>query len=132
MEYTIRSMYQDFVRRVAEGRKKSPEEIGVIAQGRVWSGADGLKNGLVDVLGGLETAILIARSRSGIPATAEVTLLQFPEPGLIDFDRFFSGLVGIETKQSDPLMEHLLFRLRHNGRGMMMLPLEEIDLQRTY
>ena len=132
MEYTIRSMYRDFVGRVAEGRKKSPDEIGVIAQGRVWSGTDGLKNGLVDVLGGLETAILIAKSRAGIPATAEATLLQFPEPGLINFNQFLPKIIGIETKQSDPLMDHLLFRLRHNGLGMMMLPLEDIDLQRTY
>lgn len=132
MEYSIRSMYQDFVRRVAEGRKKSPDEIGVIAQGRVWSGYDGLKNGLVDVLGGLETAITIAKSRAGIPATAEATLLQFPEPRLINFNQFLPRIIGIETKQSDPLMEHLLFRLRHNGKGMMIVPLEDIDLQRTY
>lgn len=132
MEYTIRSMYQDFVTRVAEGRKKTPDEIGAIAQGRVWSGYDGLKNGLVDVLGGLETAIQIAKERAGIPAGAEVNILQLPEPGLINFNQFLPRLIGIETKQSDPLMEHLLFRLRHNGQGMMMLPVEEIDLQRTY
>lgn len=132
MEYTIRSMYQDFVRRVAEGRKRSPDEIGLIAQGRVWSGTDGLKNGLVDVLGGLETAISIAKERAGIPATSETTLLQFPEPGLINFNQFLPKVIGIEMQQRDPLMEHLLFRLRHNGKGMMMLPLEEIDLQRTY
>lgn len=132
MEYTIRSMYQDFVRRVAEGRKKTPDEIGVIAQGRVWSGNDGLKNGLVDVLGGLETAILIAKSRAGIPASAEVTILQLPEPGLINFNQFLPKIIGIETTQRDPFLEHLLFRLRHNGQGMMMMPLEEIDLTRTY
>jgi len=132
MEYTIRSMYQDFVRRVAEGRKKTPDEIGSIAQGRVWSGYDGLNHGLVDVLGGLETAIAIAKECAGIPVTAETSILQYPEPGLIDFNRFLPKIVGVETKQNDPLMEHLLFRLRHNGQGMMILPLEDIDLQRNY
>ncbi len=132
MEYTIRSMYDDFVRRVAGGRKKSPDEIGLIAQGRVWSGTDGLKNGLIDMLGGLETAISIAKAHAGIPAEAEATILQLPEPGLINFNQFLPKIIGIETKQSDPLMDHLLFRLRHNGRGMMMLPLEDINLKRTY
>jgi protease-4 len=132
MEYTIRSMYQDFVRRAAEGRKKSPDEIGLIAQGRVWSGYDGLKNGLVDILGGLETAISIAKERAGIPAESEVTILELPKPGLINFNQFLPKIVGFEARERDPLIEHLLFRLRQNGRGMMMLPVEEIDLQRIY
>jgi protease-4 len=132
MEYTIRSMYQDFVRRAAEGRKKHPDEIGLIAQGRVWSGYDGLKNGLVDKLGGIETAISIAKERAGIPTESEATILELPKPGLINFNQFLPKIVGIEARERDPLIEHLLFRLRHNGRGMMMLPVEEIDLQRIY
>jgi protease-4 len=132
MEYTIRSMYKDFVQRVATGRNRSEDHIASIAQGRVWSGYDGLANGLVDVLGGLEIAIDIAKKRAGIPSTDEINILQLPRPGFINFNQFIPKLVGLDTKQQDPLMEHLLFRLRHNGQVMMVLPLEDIDFNRVY
>lgn len=132
MEYTIRSMYKDFVQRVATGRGKNEDYIASIAQGRVWSGYDGFANGLVDVLGGLEIAIDIAKKRAGIPSTDEINILQLPRPGFINFNQFIPKLVGLETKQQDPLMEHLLFRLRHNGQVMMVLPLEDIDFNRVY
>lgn len=58
--------YDTFLSRVADGRHKSKEEIHEVAQGRVWNAIDAKKNGLVDVLGGLETAIAIAKEKAGI------------------------------------------------------------------
>ena len=49
--------YQDFVSRVAAGRKQTPQQIDAIAQGRVWAGADALHLGLVDRIGTLEDAV---------------------------------------------------------------------------
>ena len=49
--------YDDFVRRVAEARKMSIEDVGIVARGRVWTGADAIERGLVDELGGLRTAV---------------------------------------------------------------------------
>jgi protease-4 len=132
MEYTIRSMYKDFVQRVATGRKKSEEYIGSIAQGRVWSGYDGLSNGLVDVLGGLETAVNIARERAGIPKQDEINILSLPKPGFINFNQFIPKVIGVESGKKDPLFEHLKFRLQHNGRPMPVLPVEDIDFLRVY
>ncbi len=48
--------YSQFLHRVADGRKKSVEEIDKIAQGRVWAGLDAQRIGLVDHLGGLKDA----------------------------------------------------------------------------
>lgn len=57
---SIEDIYETFVNRVAAGRNMTFEEVDAIAQGRVWTGADAIKNGLVDELGGLENAIAYA------------------------------------------------------------------------
>jgi protease-4 len=58
--------YQEFVSRVAEERDKPVEEVDRIARGRVWSGADGLRLGLVDHLGDLDAAITAAADRADL------------------------------------------------------------------
>lgn len=57
---SIESVYSTFLNRVAQGRKMTIEQVDAVAQGRVWSGADALKNGLIDEIGGLEKAIAYA------------------------------------------------------------------------
>jgi protease IV len=52
--------YQEFVDRVAAGRRETPQQIDAIGQGRVWAGADARKIGLVDHLGTLEDAVKAA------------------------------------------------------------------------
>jgi len=53
-------IYQDFIGKVAVGRKRSTEQINEIAQGRVWSAAKAKEIGLVDDLGGLDRALAAA------------------------------------------------------------------------
>jgi protease-4 len=65
VERELEGVYRAFVGVVAEGRKKSFEEIDVLAQGRVWSGADAHARGLVDELGGFDTALDLVRARIG-------------------------------------------------------------------
>jgi protease-4 len=65
MERELSAIYQAFVAVVARGRKKSTEQVEEVAQGRVWTGADALKNGLVDKLGGFEEALAALRARIG-------------------------------------------------------------------
>ena len=57
---SIEHIYVTFVNRVAEGRKMTFEEVDEIAQGRVWTGIDAKRLGLVDEIGGLEQAIKYA------------------------------------------------------------------------
>jgi protease IV len=52
--------YQEFLDRVAAGRRETPQQIDAIGQGRVWAGADGRRIGLVDRLGTLEDAVQAA------------------------------------------------------------------------
>jgi protease-4 len=58
--------YEEFLGHVAEGRKKTRDEVHAIAQGRVWIGSDALKNGLVDKLGLFDDAVKSAAARADI------------------------------------------------------------------
>ena len=69
---TIDAIYDDFVAKVAEGRRRTVAEIERVARGRVWTGRDAVDAGLVDELGGLRRAIEIARTHSGLPEDAPV------------------------------------------------------------
>ncbi|WP_271406725.1 signal peptide peptidase SppA [Tenacibaculum soleae] len=56
----VEQIYTTFVNRVAVGRNMTFEQVNEIAQGRVWTGKEALKNGLVDKLGNLNDAITVA------------------------------------------------------------------------
>ncbi len=60
IQQIINQGYQDFIERVAEARDMKPEEVDKIGQGRVWSGLDAQRIGLVDQLGSLDDAIASA------------------------------------------------------------------------
>jgi protease IV len=125
-ERWIRKLYAEFVRKVADGRTMSTEAIDSIGQGRVWSGLDGRRLGLVDVLGGMETAVNIARDRAGIADDDEPTIVESPRPGLFNLSGLFPSPIGISVSaENDPWIDHLLFRLRHNGVPMPVMPLED-------
>lgn len=57
MQAYVNNGYELFVKRCAEGRGKSIDEIKAVAEGRVWDGQSALKHGLVDKLGGLDVAL---------------------------------------------------------------------------
>ncbi len=79
--------YRDFVRRVAEDRGMTVEEVDAVARGRVWTGADAAERGLVDELGGLRCAVGRAKVLAGLDADADVTLTAFPGSGVRDYLR---------------------------------------------
>ena len=128
-ENSIKSLYKEFVEKVAWGRKSAFDRIDSIAQGRVWSGADGKQRGLVDVLGGLEAAIEIAKEKAGIEKRMEVGIVELPSKGLIDFSALMPRLIGLEERgEKNDILEMLRFRLKHNGQPLPMLPLEDIEI----
>ena len=63
----ILATYKSFVTKVATARKKTFDQIDTIAQGRVWMGQQADQNGLVDHLGGLDTAVDLIRQRTKLP-----------------------------------------------------------------
>jgi len=62
----VEKTYRQFKQRVAEGRGKDTAYIETIAQGHVWTGRQGIANGLVDELGGLDEAIAYAAKKANL------------------------------------------------------------------
>jgi protease IV len=125
MEKIMKHYYKEFVAKVASGRKKSVQEIEAVAEGHFYSGYEGKDKGLVDVLGGLETAVAIAKERAGISTCEEVTIVEMPAKGLFNFDGLIQKFMPFQTDvQEDPFIEQLKFRIRHNGEVMPMMPVE--------
>ncbi|GAA3758075.1 signal peptide peptidase SppA [Salinactinospora qingdaonensis] len=75
-------VYDDFTAKVAEARGMTREQVHEVARGRVWTGADAHTHGLVDELGGVETAAGIARKRAGLPSMT--ALRPFPQPNPLE------------------------------------------------
>lgn len=76
----ILDTYEQFLDRCAEGRKMPKDEIRKLAGGRVYTGRDALKIGLVDRLGGVNDAIGAVREMANIPPSAEIKLVHYPRP----------------------------------------------------
>ncbi|HEV8121003.1 MAG TPA: signal peptide peptidase SppA [Candidatus Polarisedimenticolia bacterium] len=76
----LQRVYKDFVGKVAQGRNKTFDEVHAIAQGRIWTGEDALKLGLVDELGGLPEAIAAAKKLAHIGEKESIDLVEVPEP----------------------------------------------------
>jgi protease-4 len=98
VETFMQGFYQNFIGKVAESRKSTPEAIHRVAQGRVWTGRQALAHGLVDALGGLDTAVALAKEKAKIPAGEDVQLVVYPERrGLLDAlsEQFGGGTAGL-------------------------------------
>lgn len=80
-------IYADFVERVAQGRRRSTEDVDAVARGRVWTGADALERGLVDELGGLRTAVRRAKILAGLNEDADVRIVSYPGSSLLSLVR---------------------------------------------
>lgn len=66
MQNYVNRGYELFVKRCADGRKMTPDQIKNIAEGRVWTGEDALRIGLVDKIGGLSDAIKLAADKANL------------------------------------------------------------------
>jgi protease-4 len=77
LQNLVDHFYDGFVQRVAQCRHLTTNRVDEIAQGRVWAGADALKIGLVDELGGLDQAIAIAARDAKLGAN--YSIVEFPE-----------------------------------------------------
>lgn len=93
----VEKVYTTFVSRVAAGRKLSFDQVDAIAQGRVWSGSEALKNGLVDEIGGLDAAIKYAAK---LGKTTDYSTKNYPEYEK-DFSKILArlGLPFASTKE---------------------------------
>ena len=103
MTKNVEDFYKTFVGRVAEGRHMTFDAVHQIARGRVWTGADAIKIGLVDTLGGLDLALRIAAEKAGLE---KYTVKDYPKEK--DTWQQLSELLG--DKEDDDL--NLLTKMR--------------------
>ena len=129
-------IYAGFVARVAQGRKLPVARVQEIAKGRVWTGAQAVKLGLVDRLGGFDTALSEARRLGGIGGAGAVAIKRFDKPSAFDsFARLFGRsqaavrtLAAAAWAFGDPqagALADAAVRLRAEGehQAMMLAPL---------
>jgi len=74
----MQATYDTFVEKAAAGRNTTPEKIDAVGQGRVWTGQQAKGLGLVDELGGLDRALVLAKEQAKIPRDSEVELIVYP------------------------------------------------------
>ena len=82
-------IYDDFKDKVAKGRGLTAEQVEELARGRIWSGARAKENGLVDELGGMDTALRLAKEEAGIDEDEDVRIVVFPKD-----EGFLAQLLG--------------------------------------
>lgn len=82
----IDESYRDFVTKVANARHLTFDQIEPVAQGRVWLGSDAQSRGLVDQMGGLDTAVQVLKQKANIAANENVNIDIYPQSRtLFDF-----------------------------------------------
>lgn len=79
IQHQLDEIYTDFTRQVGEARKLEGRRLDAAARGRVFSGIDAKKAGLIDELGGLQLALNIAKAKGGIDESRQVELRAYPE-----------------------------------------------------
>ncbi len=72
-------IYDLFIQRVAESRSLTPEDVDRVGAGRIWTGEQALEHGLVDELGGLETALKRLRSLANLHPNTPLIEMPYPK-----------------------------------------------------
>ena len=114
LDAVLDTIYEDFTAKVAAARRLGPVEIDGAARGRVWSGEDAKRIGLVDVLGGYAEAEGLARDAAGIAPETHSMLVAYPEQKQ-DLDAFVAALEEGEIGESLSRLEALLTFIRYSG-----------------
>lgn len=120
MKAIVFAFYDDFVNKVSQSRNLPVETVRNIAEGRIYSGQDGKALGLVDVIGGLMTAIKIAKASLPPDIAAEAEVIEIPEfKGLVDF-----GLPSLPVRSEttvDPVLDFIKILSENQGEPMFLL-----------
>jgi protease-4 len=93
---SVEKIYNIFLQRVAVGRKLTTVQVDAIGQGRVWSGQDALKIGLVDKIGGMDEALIEAAK---LGKTNQYRTKNYPEIDK-EFGDILSQLGLVQSKES--------------------------------
>ena len=130
MQSSVDTIYELFKGHVARGRKMSMADVDSIAQGRVWTGTDAKRIGLVDGLGGLGRAI---QSAARIAGLSDYKVVTYPEPtdklttmmrrfGANSTSEAMKAAIKEEAGESFEWYQKIQELRQMNGKAMMAMP----------
>ena len=124
IQKSIANVYETFISHVSEGRNISKSSVDEIGQGRIWTGYDAKKIGLIDTYGGIEKAIDIASTLANIDDYRIISLPKKKDPFSEFATKFASGSnisnilldkIGVRTELTKPI-ENILSRDKVQAR----------------
>jgi protease-4 len=131
MQNMVEDVYTTFVNHVSEGRGLTFEQVDAIGQGRVWTGENALKIGLVDKLGDLNDAIKIARNMAHLDNYRVVNLPKQKDP----FEEILNGFSSkvkfsiIENELGDAAKYYKTLQALKGQYGVMVRLPYELEIE---
>jgi protease-4 len=126
LQKSIDEVYTLFKERVATGRNMTLEQVESIASGRVWTGIEAKRVGLVDELGGLREAILIAAKLSGIENNYTLSLLPNKDDSMDKMVNMLKKFVKIDANIQRSVLDEYIERVKAvmnmSGKVMALSP----------
>ena len=126
-ESSARYAYESFRNKAALSRQMSADAMEEVAQGRVWSGRRALTNGLVDALGGIGTAVELAKEQAGMKDKDPVLLLEVSRPKSPLQQLRAQGALALSGLDSVARVSERVQSLAGSGRGAMYM-MDDLDI----
>lgn len=113
MKAQIGGVYHDFVQHVADGRHMKFDGVDDIAGGRVWTGAQGKKNGLVDEVGGFAVALAETKKRAKITGDVQLQIFPREKTGLEAIAELLNtGATAADAAQNPPSLDSMVLQVK--------------------
>ncbi|TKJ39691.1 signal peptide peptidase SppA [candidate division LCP-89 bacterium B3_LCP] len=126
LQQVVEQFYQDFVERVAESRDMDIADVDAIGEGRVWTGRQAVERGLVDLIGGMDVALAVTRSRLGLEETVPLEVEFYPKRkpffNLMTQELFNMRGQALPDVLSDAVEPLSLMAELYNGEPLMFMP----------
>jgi protease-4 len=121
IRHMLNDFYQKFVTLAAQSRGVSYEEIDRVARGRVWNGYDGRSFNLIDLYGGMDESVAIARQLAHIDSAAGVRLIHFPRSRSL-LDQLFNRYYLFESLTLNPVNRLETYLSEFQAKPLYLMP----------
>lgn len=109
LQEKVNSLHEQFVRAIVEERRLSPEKVRALANGKIYTGEEAKKLGLIDELGNLSRALEVAQAMAGLKK-ADIYMLP-PKKGLLT--KLFEEKLDLNSKLIDPFNFRALYLFKN-------------------
>jgi protease-4 len=117
----INQFYRNFVSKVSQARNKPYDEIDKVARGRVWNGLDLVKSDLIDLIGGLDEAIVAAKDLADINPSTTVRLIYFPRSRSL-INQYLGGFIRLRKTLENPVLQMEEYLKKFNMKPLVLMP----------